>query len=178
MKKILFFGLLWSIASITFAQRQMQVWQDGVPTSFAVAEVDSVTFINRDLNNDSCDIIGTWEISEFVYYLNKNDVQTVDTILPWNNGKSLCFEKIDDCEKLLLTLKYANILNTYCTLEQNNSIKVNKGWGGTELFDCSGNEEKIIDLLNVIDLWVITNGDLYLINSKSTSNYNALCLKK
>lgn len=94
-----------------------------------------------------------------------------------NNGKSLCFEKIDDCEKLLLTLKYANILNTYCTLEQNNSIKVNKGWGGTELFDCSGNEEKIIDLLNVIDLWVITNGDLYLINSKSTSNYNALCLK-
>ncbi len=44
MKKVLFFGLLWSIASITFAQRQMQVWQDGVPTSFAVAEVDSVTF--------------------------------------------------------------------------------------------------------------------------------------
>lgn len=44
MKKVLFFGLLWSIASITFAQRQMQVWQGGVPTSFAVAEVDSVTF--------------------------------------------------------------------------------------------------------------------------------------
>ena len=178
MKKVLFFGLFLSITSITFAQRQMQVWQDGVPTSFAVAEVDSVTFINRDLNNDSCDIIGTWEISEFVYYLNKNDIQTVDTILPRNNGKSLCFEKIDGCDKLLLTLRYVNILNTFCALEKGNSIKVDKGWGGTEVFDCSGNEEKIIDLLNAIDLWVITNGNLYLINSKSTSNYNALCLKK
>ena len=178
MKKILFFGLLLSIASISFTQRQIQIWQNGVSTSFAVAEVDSITFINKDLNNGPCDIIGTWEISKFVYYSNENDIQTVDTISPLNNGKSLCFEKIDDCEKLLLTLKYANILNTYCTLEQNNSIKVNKGWGGTDLFDCSGNEEKIIDLLNVIDLWVITNGDLYLINSKSTSNYNALCLKK
>jgi hypothetical protein len=69
-------------------------------------------------------------------------------------------------------------LNTYCTLEQGNSIKVNKEWGGTEIFDYSGNEEKIINLLNAIDLWVITNDYLYLIKSKSTSNYNALCLKK
>lgn len=178
MKKVLFFGLFLSITSITFAQRQMQVWQDGVPTSFAVAEVDSVTFINRDLNNDSCDIIGTWEISKFVYYLNENDIQIVDTISSSNNGKSLCFEKIDGCDNLLLTLKYVNILNTYCTLEQGNSIKVNKEWGGTEIFDYSGNEEKIINLLNAIDLWVITNDYLYLIKSKSTSNYNALCLKK
>lgn len=57
MKKVLFFGLLWSIASITFAQRQMQVWQDGVPTSFAVAEIDSVTF--EDKNTLSGKIVGT-----------------------------------------------------------------------------------------------------------------------
>lgn len=57
MKKILFFGMLWSIASITFAQRQMQVWQDGVPTSFAVAEIDSVTF--EDKNTLSGKIVGT-----------------------------------------------------------------------------------------------------------------------
>jgi hypothetical protein len=44
MKKILFFGVLLSIASILFAQRQMYVWQNGTPTIFAVAEVDSITF--------------------------------------------------------------------------------------------------------------------------------------
>ena len=47
MKKILFIGLLLSIALTISAQRQMQVWQDGVPTSFAVAEIDSVTFIKE-----------------------------------------------------------------------------------------------------------------------------------
>lgn len=57
MKKILFFGLFSSIALITFAQRQMQVWQDGVPTNFAVAEVDSVTF--EDKNTSSGKIVGT-----------------------------------------------------------------------------------------------------------------------
>lgn len=47
MKKILFIGLLLSIALTISAQRQMQVWQDGVPTSFAVAEVDSITFCEK-----------------------------------------------------------------------------------------------------------------------------------
>ena len=56
MKKVLFFGLFLSITSITFAQRQMQVWQNGVPTSFAVAEVDSVTF-NNSYNSV---LIGEW----------------------------------------------------------------------------------------------------------------------
>ena len=56
MKKILFFGLLLSIASITFAQRQMQVWQNGVPTNFAVAEVDSITF----MHSYNSALIGEW----------------------------------------------------------------------------------------------------------------------
>lgn len=57
MKKILFIGLLFSIALTISAQRQMQVWQDGVPTSFAVAEIDSVTF--EDKNTLSGKIVGT-----------------------------------------------------------------------------------------------------------------------
>ena len=64
MKKILFFGLLWSIASITFAQRQMQVWQDGVPTSFAVAEIDSVTF-NETYNTR---LMGNWYEATYLQY--------------------------------------------------------------------------------------------------------------
>ena len=57
MKKILFIGLLLSIALTISAQRQMQVWQDGVPTNFAVAEIDSVTF--EDKNTLSGKIVGT-----------------------------------------------------------------------------------------------------------------------
>lgn len=70
MKKILFFGMLWSIASITFAQRQMQVWQDGVPTSFAVVEVDSVTF-NETYNTR---LMGNWyETTYFQYNVSISD---------------------------------------------------------------------------------------------------------
>ena len=57
MKKILFIGLLLSIALTISAQRQMQVWQNGVPASFAVAEIDSVTF--EDKNTLSGKIVGT-----------------------------------------------------------------------------------------------------------------------
>ena len=69
MKKILFFGMLWSIASITFAQRQMQVWQDGMPTSFAVAEVDSITF-EENIDPNVKQLLGVWEGYETVYTLN------------------------------------------------------------------------------------------------------------
>ena len=61
MKKILFFGLLLSIASILFAQRKMQVWQNGVPTSFTVAEVDSVTFSNEETTSPKEFLSGYWE---------------------------------------------------------------------------------------------------------------------
>ena len=44
MKKILLIVLTLSTTLTLFAQRQMHVWQDGVSTSFTVAEVDSVTF--------------------------------------------------------------------------------------------------------------------------------------
>lgn len=62
--------MLWSIASITFAQRQMQVWQDGVPTSFAVVEVDSVTF-NETYNTR---LMGNWyETTYFQYNVSISD---------------------------------------------------------------------------------------------------------
>ena len=77
MKKIVFFGLLISIASITFAQLQMQVWQDGVPTSFAVEEVDSITFKNENYN---IPLIGDWQ-----YIYNKNVIYTFSDSLITNN---------------------------------------------------------------------------------------------
>lgn len=77
MKKILFFGMLWSIASITFAQRQMQVWQDGVPTSFAVAEIDSVTFGKNSTYIDT--IPKLW--------LDTSDMYLLDLIFDSSNPK-------------------------------------------------------------------------------------------
>ena len=69
MKKILFIGLLLSIALTISAQRQMQVWQDGVPTSFAVAEVDSITF-NKAYNTP---LIGKWYEPTFLYNVSISD---------------------------------------------------------------------------------------------------------
>ena len=77
MKKILFIGLLLSIALTISAQHQMQVWQDGVPTSFAVAEVDSITFGKNSTYIDT--IPNLW--------LDTSDIYILDLIFDSSNPK-------------------------------------------------------------------------------------------
>lgn len=60
MKKILLIVLTLSTSLTLFAQRQMHVWQDGMPTSFAVAEVDSVTF-EEHIDPNVKQLLGVWE---------------------------------------------------------------------------------------------------------------------
>ena len=61
MKKILLLGAMLVMVLTLSAQRQMQVWQNGVPTSFAVAEVDSVTFYNESTTSSKGLLLGYWE---------------------------------------------------------------------------------------------------------------------
>ena len=68
MKKILLIVLTLSTSLTLFAQRQMHVWQDGVSTSFAVAEVDSVTF-EEHIDPNVKQLLGVWEGEETVYTL-------------------------------------------------------------------------------------------------------------
>lgn len=138
---------------------------------------------NSEYSSDSIpstnSLIGVWEINNYVYYVNENDIELICSIQPSNNGRFLSFEKIEDSSgDLLLKLEFSNVLYTSCNLTQRNSIKINNEWGGTELFDTTGNEERLIALLNSVDIWFVYNNFLYLIDSKSSLNYNALCLKK
>lgn len=151
--------------------------------TFAACENKEAVVINTgDTSNDTIsatmDIIGMWEICNFVNYTNANEIDIIDTIPISKNGKYLLFEGINETESIVLTLKYANILSTYCNVGKSDSINIRNEWGGTELLDATGFEDKLITLLNVVDLWVITNKYLYLIDSESQFNYNALCLGK
>ena len=68
MKKILLIVMTLSTTLTLFAQRQMQVWQDGVSTSFAVAEVDSITF-EENIDPNVKQLLGVWEGYETIYTL-------------------------------------------------------------------------------------------------------------
>lgn len=143
-----------------------------ISDSIEIEDDTTIGFLNIN------EIIGTWKITDFVYYMNEKDIKIVHNIPYSNNGKSLHFEQVDDSGDLLLVLKYANILSTICRFGESNSIDITNEWGGTELFDCTGNEEKIINLLNSVDKCLNIDNKLYLLDSKLDTNYNALCLQR
>ena len=60
-KKIFFFSLLYLFSLTLSAQMHMYVWQDGVKTTFAIADVDSITF--TDEIEDSSQKVGKFSVS-------------------------------------------------------------------------------------------------------------------
>ena len=60
-KKIFFFSLLYLFSLTLSAQMHMYVWQDGVKTTFSIADVDSITF--TDEAEDSSQKVGKFSIS-------------------------------------------------------------------------------------------------------------------
>ena len=60
-KKIFFFSLLYLFSLTLSAQMHMYVWQDGVKTTFAIANVDSITF--TDETEDSYQKVGKFSVS-------------------------------------------------------------------------------------------------------------------
>lgn len=60
-KKIIFFSLLFLLSLTLSAQMHMYVWQDGVKTTFAIADVDSITF--TDEIEDSYQKVGHFSVS-------------------------------------------------------------------------------------------------------------------
>ena len=67
MKKIVLFGCLLAITSITFAQRQMHVWKNGTATSFARTDVASTTF-NSDIEDISSDLRKKYLVEKITWY--------------------------------------------------------------------------------------------------------------
>lgn len=60
-KKIFFFSLFYLFSLTLSAQMHMYVWQDGVKTTFAIADVDSITF--TDETEDSYQKVGKFSVS-------------------------------------------------------------------------------------------------------------------
>ena len=60
-KKIFFFSLLYLFSLTLSAQKHMYVWQDGVKTTFSIADVDSITF--TDKAEDSYQKVGKFSVS-------------------------------------------------------------------------------------------------------------------
>ena len=60
-KKIFFFSLLFLFSLTLSAQKHMYVWQNGVKTTFAITDVDSITF--ADETEDSSQKVGKFSIS-------------------------------------------------------------------------------------------------------------------
>lgn len=60
-KKIFFFSLFYLFSLTLSAQKHMYVWQDGVKTTFSIADVDSITF--TDEIEDSSQKVGKFSIS-------------------------------------------------------------------------------------------------------------------
>lgn len=126
-------------------------------------------------------LYGTWELNDYVYYSNEKDITTIQTITPSHQGKSVSFESSDAMGLDLLTLRYVNTLCIYCYANQDGHITFTDGWdkwAGTEIYDCTGNEDKLTTFLLSMDSWVIHNDVLYLINSQSSDDYNALRLNR
>ena len=60
-KKIFFFSLLYLFSLTLSAQMHMYVWQDGMKTTFSIADVDSITF--TDEAEDSYQKVGKFSVS-------------------------------------------------------------------------------------------------------------------
>jgi hypothetical protein len=72
-----------------------------------------------------------------------------------------------------------NDLETKCVLGENNQITILDQWGGTEMYDSSGNEGKFLDVLNNTDSGFIRNDSLFLItDSQKQQKYKAVCLTR
>jgi len=137
---------------------------------------DEVELIGTDTNGDA--LIGVWEINAYVNYSADREVEQVQSIPSSNNGKQLSFQRKEDSNDFILTLEYANILRTCCKFDKEKTIKIQNEWGGSELYDATDEENKLITFLNSVNHWMITDDMLYLIDYNSSINYNALWLKK
>ena len=119
-------------------------------------------------------IVGKWFLKAYTVF---NDASHQKPI-PQNGEQSLTFGivKNDTCT---ISLNYVNVLQTSCVFGTGNEMSILDEWGGTEIFDTSGNEEELLNALNNVEKGILRNDTLFLLlNSHVAQDYNAICLKK
>ena len=115
---------------------------------------------------------GTWNINVYILPSGKKDPILGD------RSPIMTFGLIqkDTCE---LSLQYVNTMQTECVLGDENRIIILDKWGGTEMYDASGNEEKFIDMLQVVNRGFVRNDSLFLLlDMQKNPKYKAICFTR
>ena len=126
--------------------------------------------VPKDDNSLREELEGAWNIKTYILPSGKQEFI--------QGNHSLDFGQIqnDTCD---ITLKYVNLLHSKCVIGAKNQIEILDGWGGTEIYDLSGNEDKFINVLNSINNGFVRNDSLFLLtDSSKQSKYKAICLTK
>lgn len=117
-------------------------------------------------------IDGMWEIQAYITSNGKQEA------VGGKNTPTMVFSNINN-NTYEIYLHYVNDLQTKCVLGENNQITILDQWGGTEMYDSSGNEGKFLDVLNNTDSGFIRNDSLFLItDSQKQQKYKAVCLTR
>ena len=116
MKKIVLFGCLLAITSITFAQRQMHVWKNGTATSFARTDVASTTF-NNDIEDISSDLRKKYLVEKITWY--DDETNHKEAYYEYDNNNRLVRRIIHNTYFEQGRVKYDTIVDNYEYTEGN-----------------------------------------------------------
>lgn len=137
---------------------------------------ENVQLGSKYFNNDVNELLDEWIVVSFVEYSNNETFLEI----PYDDMHQckVMFSnyKNDSCD---ISFNYVNELYSVCYFTDNNELTINNQWGGTEVYDSTGWEEKIVNALNSVSKWIIKDKQLYLLfKTDGTTKYNALCLQR
>ena len=181
MKKILFVATMLAMVLSLSAQRQMYVWQDGVKTTYEVANVDSITFSkveNPDPNTGNHEYVdlglsvkwatcnvGATKPEEYGDYFAWGETQPKDyydwSTYKWCNGSKTTHTKY-------------NTSSSYGTVDNKTTLDLSDdaaraNWGGSWRMPTKAEQDELRN--NCTWTWTTQNGvNGYKVTSKSNGN--------
>ena len=181
MKKILFVATMLAMVLSLSAQRQMYVWQDGVKTTYEVANVDSITFSeveNPDPNTGNHEYVdlglsvkwatcnvGATKPEEYGDYFAWGETQPKD-YYDWStykhcNGSSSTLTKYN-------TNSYYGAVDNKTQLELSDDV-ARANWGGSWRMPTKAEQDELRE--NCTWTWTTQNGvNGYKVTSKKNGN--------
>ena len=183
MKKILFVATLLAMVLSLSAQRQMYVWQDGVKTTYEVANVDSITFSkveNPDPETDNHEYVdlglsvkwatcnvGASKPEEYGDYFAWGETQAKSTY-NWSTYK-YCNGTYDSMTKYC-TDSYFGTVDNKTTLEFTDDV-AHVNWGGSWRMPTYEEQNELRNTNNCTWEWTTQNGVKgYKVTSKKNGN--------
>ena len=189
MKKILFVATMLAMVLSLSAQRQMYVWQDGVKTTYEVANVDSITFFNPDPNTGAtgsengyeyvdlglsvkwatCNV-GASKPEEYGDYFAWGETQPKD-YYDWRTYK-YCNGSAYSLTKYCTDSYYGSgIIDNRTTLDWMLDDAAHANWGGSWRMPTIEEQQELID--NCTWTWTTQNGVYgYKVTSKKSGYTN------